>query len=548
MRDLIVSRSFTTCWSDMSSIPDIFRVENLIVFEGRTDFVQSFFVGNKQHHEGVFQWSVHGISEKEAMSRRPYYDDEDHDIHPCHTLLWGDPCPSAPVAAMGTMGFSNPMTSNLLSNDNIIAFRDDITVMDPGLVLTNTGYLGGKEGDEDMAKLDQSYKSAMRFLKDFCTFRPSGMKNQPYAPYTPIHEVEEANQITLKACANGQTKLICGEIRFFETFYKQFVDNSLSNGSVVKYKPFRWNKNDYNSAVFYLGASDGYHIAHFTELYPHTVFVLVDPRNPRWGDKDKFPSLVHIGQAWTTKEHVHNFFRGKLNSNNPLPKEEGPPDGEDSKKPEPKFHFPVYKIKDYEKKRYMGLAESIRKSRCPVLFISDIRSIDTRKHGEKEGDEQVLKDEKVQHLLLEATREWCNVIAYNLKFRAPYGFTKGATMQTTPKHSRTKGDLWIQPYAPGNSTEMRVVGSTNGLGKKPIGEELYNPWYVQDVMAYVNRVYRFHNHFDSDTVVAILQMVKHNRPHEWRYFFLRLLHAILDLNISNEDKLLIRDEEMVPMS
>ena len=430
----------------------------------------------------------------------------------------------------GSTTVTNPgqcpvLESNFVSMDNVIAFKEGV------VVAFGAPMAVGAPNEKMERKEDEQYRHAQKVLAENYTVH-EGMAHSPYQPFKPLDQITDDDDISVRAPGQGQTKLISGEVRFFETYYKYFNNTD---------RQFGWNHGKYSSVVMYIGASDGHHISQFTVLYPETLFVLVDPRNPHWGlTKGSFPNLLHIKQAWTTKEHVDNFLDGNLNANNTTIDDPGRPHSSDFHKPHGRIYIPpsMGGQRNYNTGMYQGLVTQMLDTACPVLFISDIRSVDTRSMEEEQGDEGVSSDQEAQHIVLEAFKWRVNVVAYDLKFRAPYNFQKGGgSIETTPLLKRTKGELWIQPYAPGSSTEMRIVSkcSSSRALRKPLEYESYNPRYLEEVMSYVNTVLRVKKGFDAREVTQILKLVKRNHL-DGQLATTRLKHIILHYNIPVADK------------
>lgn len=81
------------------------------------------------------------------------------------------------------------------------------------------------------------------------------------------------------------------------------------------------------------------------------------------------------------------------------------------------------------------------------LFLSDIRSADPERDGRREHEEKVLRDmldQQQWHMIMRPAKSL-------LKLRFPYpDVLRGSTTYLA-------GDVYLQPFAPGSSTETRLV-------------------------------------------------------------------------------------------
>ena len=159
-----------------------------------------------------------------------------------------------------------------------------------------------------------------------------------------------------------------------------------------------------NPCILYIGSSPGNNIEIIAELFPEVEFHLYDP-NPF---KIKKSEKVHLYQQYFTDEDAH-FWKNKNSGN--------------------------------------------------VYFISDIRTADyTKAKNLDDNERQIMKD-------MENQMKWYNIIKpvhAHLKFRLPYtGGNRPAVL------SYLDGTLYKQPWAPGTSTETRLVpnGDGNGITK-----------------------------------------------------------------------------------
>lgn len=305
---------------------------------------------------------------------------------------------------------------------------------------------------------------AKQHLRDYYTIHP-GMPMVPYKPVRKLKDIHSAREFDRRAPGAGQSKLLISEMRFFETYYNIICPPLTTS------RHFAWPRDKvadfsyhYRSVVMYVGASDGHHLAQYTQIYPGTLFILVDPRAPHNGLKAaEFKNTHFIREKWEREEDVDRFFADVA-----------------------------------------GPGPDIRQSKVPVIFISDIRSKNTRIVPVKEGDEAVEKDQKTQTLLLQAIRKKALVPIYMVKFRAPFEFAEDNI------GTRMQGELWVQSYAPHSSSELRIVGKCPPLSDS-IGTEPYMIKQLEDVMAFINTGTRVHGHFDAHQAACVVSLMRENR-------------------------------------
>lgn len=369
---------------------------------------------------------------------------------------------------------------------------------------------GQKDVDVDKEIKHMAYGAAMEVLKDEYTIH-KGMNTKKYREFKRLRDVKKEDDIDLRAPGQGQMKLIISEVRFLEENYDVVKRVQFSGqGGTFMFKA-RKDERTYSSVVMYVGASDGKHIAQFTQMYPNTLFVLVDKRDPHYGLREEsFQNLFFVHDYWYGGEEVDRFFQGEVPSHD---KE--------------------------RKKTYVkgGPGPAIKGSKCPVLFISDLRSVDTTKMNTKKGDEAVEKDHRTQEDVLERIRGQIpgQVRAYMLKFRPPYLYTKGYNGK------RTKGDLWVQSYARGSSNELRIVHKFKDPTQEALSREGYNIEWIDNVMAYINTVKRVKGSFDARGASCVTALIRHNRGGNPNHQdVLRFKHTIVEANIPLEDKRVIK--------
>ena len=385
--------------------------------------------------------------------------------------------------------------NSLLSDDNVVAFA-------PGVLeqLSAQSHVGlppaGGRDEEWKANAVIPYEDAMAALENEYTMK-QGMSIANYAPVNKLKNIRKKSDLSLRAPGQGQTKLLVSEMRFFETHF-DIMNPKKNPGS----PSFTWTRDKqipatrYTSVVMYVGAADGHHIAQFTQIYPNTLFVLVDGRAPHFGLREaQFRNIHSIREKWFGQKEVKAFFTS----------DKGP-------------------------------GKSILGSGCPVLFISDIRSGNTRLMHEDEGDKMVEDDQKTQTRILEAVRSKVYVNAFIVKFRAPFSYEEGK-----PTASRVKGQLWIQSYAPHSSTELRIVGECPEDRSMPVGTEFYSIPTLERRMAYINTEKRVRTSFDAKQVACVVALMRENRK-SWGTMgkedhedIFRFKMAIMNYNVPTDD-------------
>lgn len=325
------------------------------------------------------------------------------------------------------------------------------------------------KADQNHSRL--TYEEAKRCLEEEYTVHLD-MKQRPYKPVTQLKDIQHGSQISIRAPGQGQIKLISGEIRFFE---KHFDVMFPPEGS----PSFEWTKEDkktgqrhkhsYTSVVVYIGSAGGHHCSQYTQIYHDTLFVLVDKRSHHVGlHNPDFNNIHMIKEKWMGQRQVRRFLR-------------------DTEGPGPK----------------------ILESGCPVLFVSDIRSDDTREMSLKSGDMSVERDQNTQVHVLEALRgQGANIIAYLLKYRGPFEFKEGDVC------SRTAGELWLQSYAPHSSTELRIAGMCPTNKKEKVGTEEYQIGVTERILSHINVVLRVNQYWDAKGVAAVIAVMRENRK-DW---------------------------------
>jgi hypothetical protein len=111
-----------------------------------------------------------------------------------------------------------------------------------------------------------------------------------------------------------------------------------------------------------------------------------------------------------------------------------------------------------------------------IIFISDIRHPSMGDYGEPSPKQNpiIIRDQKMQ-------KEWVNIIkpyASLLKFRLPW-------LTDDQPYNYLNGQVFVQPYAPRNSTETRL------LVTDPTSEKTYSCSEYENKMFFVNKVLRY---------------------------------------------------------
>jgi hypothetical protein len=204
----------------------------------------------------------------------------------------------------------------------------------------------------------------------------------------------------------GQRKLLMSEIEFL-----------LLHGGNKK------------TVVIYAGGAPGDHTPFLSKLFPHIMFVLIDP------------STFNIKPSKEIKI-IKDFMTNELSA----------------------------KLRD----EYRG-----NMSGNTILFISDVRSVDFRIHKLEETEEEIQKDMQMQ-------KEWYQILkpdAGMLKFRLPW-FINNDSPQTTPYLA---GDIHFPIYGARTTTETRLIVKGDGTRMKNYDNRKY-----ESQMYYFNTEIRNH--------------------------------------------------------
>jgi hypothetical protein len=176
-----------------------------------------------------------------------------------------------------------------------------------------------------------------------------------------------------------------------------------------------------NAILVYAGAAPGTHIAILAEMFPKMLMYLYDPRD----------------------------FNSKLDE----------------------FQNVIIK-KDLLTAGAARLFRNTNKD-CDIMFISDIRT-STNEQGPTDKD--ILNDMELQKTLV---RELDPVMSL-LKFRLPYV----NDLDRNKDYDYLGGELWLQPWSPIHSTELRLYVENNN------SKEIYSDYRITRVMNFFSDVVR----------------------------------------------------------
>ena len=225
-----------------------------------------------------------------------------------------------------------------------------------------------------------------------------------------------------------------------------------------------------NDTLIYAGASPGHHISLFPILFPGIKLILYDPRESFLKDTEN----IKIYKSYFT-------YQDALKWSNTL----------DMKK---------------------------------VLFMSDIRSVDTESAPTEEGEKEVIENMRNQeswYLILNPRSEL-------LKFRLPYPNPKNPNIPNSLVY--LNGQIWKQPWNRLSSTECRLL---------PInGRKFWNAKDYEDQLFYFNSVVRPKERFQS------LELEKNIGP----FFESAMETWVLNLYINKYPDILCEFDNMDPES
>ena len=190
----------------------------------------------------------------------------------------------------------------------------------------------------------------------------------------------------------GQRKLLMSEIEFL-----------LLHG----------NNPGKNTIVIYAGGAPGDHTPFLSKLFPHIMFILIDP------------SPFNIKPTNKIKI-IKNFMTNELSQ---------------------KFHD-----------QYNGPKNNL-------LFISDVRSVDFRIHKLEETEEEIKNDMKMQ-------QDWYKILkpdAGMLKFRLPWFINNDSPQKT----NYLAGDIHLPIYGARTTTETRLIVKGDGSQMKNYDNRKY---------------------------------------------------------------------------
>ncbi|GIW70160.1 MAG: hypothetical protein KatS3mg101_0907 [Patescibacteria group bacterium] len=241
----------------------------------------------------------------------------------------------------------------------------------------------------------------------------------------------------------------------------------------IQFLTHHWSSKHKNPTLLYIGAASGEHIVILSQLFPSIKFELYDNR--------EFDKRLYSRDNVT----IHN------------------------------------KLFEEEDLEYWKGKE--------LYLISDIRTVD---YLDKEGvtKEDLINNDEIIIKDMELQRHWYEVlkpIAASLKFRLPYFFHN--------ELSYLDGKLIVQPWAPRNTTECRLI--PNGKTKT---------WNIREhvnKMAYLNTIvrkeFRFYNFIDGNSKKPF--SVKHglNNDFDSAYTVLIALNYLKKMSMYNSNTTLI---------
>lgn len=206
-----------------------------------------------------------------------------------------------------------------------------------------------------------------------------------------------------------------------------------------------------SNKVVYVGSASGIHLVYLHKLFPKHIFHLYDPRD--FYSKLYDISNIHIHQEYFTNEIAKKY----VNKN--------------------------------------------------ILFISDIRIMPEDAYVIDPTRENPIQAQvKID---MELQKEWVNIIKPTmsmLKFRLPYDDEKVEYLA---------GDIYLQPWAPQNSTETRLI--TDGKNTKIYDSKSYNNalyyhnnitrLYQKYILPFdIHKIDGFLNEYDSVCEIFILYL------------------------------------------
>lgn len=286
--------------------------------------------------------------------------------------------------------------------------------------------------------------------------------------------------------------------------------------------------------VVYAGAADGSHQIQLHKMFPNLKFVLFDPAFSTVYEKyqkdqsDRDAKIFTLGKSKLILYNPTNFggnverpqLQENLNFNSP----------------HSYYIFPCYCTPQI-------VSDLARMSgQRKILFISDLRVIPSRQDttGKKIDDEsyqrevqrQVYKDNYIQYQLVKRFNESGKLEAAMIKFRFPYkdaipyikleplnpGKNDGEQFQANQFY---RGEVYIQPYAPGSTTESRlIIGQDVLKSKEPL--TIYDDVKYEQFFSYVNNVVRRSMKFWTP------QLSRHwNRKHDLNEKYDHLLELLI---------------------
>lgn len=254
--------------------------------------------------------------------------------------------------------------------------------------------------------------------------------------------------------------------------------------------------------VYYAGAADGSHHTVLSRMFPGLKFVLFDPNFSKiWGDYQTNPNSANIFSLGADKI--------KFYDQEAFGQEE-----------RPKLNLKEIDFNDSH--QYYIFPCFFTTNICPdliklsgdkkILFISDLRVIPVREAGVNSASfnllmqQQVYDDNYLQYNIINSLNQGGHLESAMVKFRFPYKETMGqirvkrlaenhVTSDLKPEETFLaanqfyNGKIYIQPYAPGSTTEARlIIDKVNLKGRQSL--KLYNDVHYEEFFSYINNVVR----------------------------------------------------------
>jgi len=300
-----------------------------------------------------------------------------------------------------------------------------------------------------------------------------------YMPYV-------AEQLHSGTPVRGQRKLFLTEVFFLSKFVTPETEQ------------------DY--IVYYAGAADGSHQTVISKMFPGLKFVLFDPNFTKIREeynegkqRGNIFSLDHSQDGPGVKFYDQKYY-GKVT--NPKLDTRNIDFNDDNQ-----YHiFPCYFTE--------GICQDLAKlaGDRKMLFISDLRVIPERRAGVDSvtfnvlTQQQVYDDNYLQYAIVNTLNQSGYLDGGMVKFRFPYKETVSQIqLKKLAENHRTqemkveetyltpnqfyKGEVYIQPYAPGSTTESRLIVNRATLqGRHSL--ETYDDVRYEEFFSYINNVVR----------------------------------------------------------